>query len=311
MNSPIVTEIVKSKKRELSSPEYTSDSKKNKPRVSTSSEVDLDISDLSNLSDSAAPPPPFGMATDGSSMPGTPHIIIPPSEMSKLSEMLKDTFKDEIGNLVQSIVNGVLKGLNDRIDAMETNVKELQKKNITLENHNKALSARVATLEKGVDQAEQYSRRNNLRITGYNEAENENTDGIVMQMASDIGVDLHLSEIDRSHRVGKPDAERTRPREIIVKFTSYRARQKLFKMRTELKNKGYNGVFLNEDLTRFRSKLLFEARKVVKADRAKGAWSSDGNILIKDYDDVVHRLTDANDLAGIDFPPKPHAEPMV
>ena len=56
---------------------------------------------------------------------------------------------------------------------------------------------------------------------------------------------------------------------------------------------------------RIRSKVLFEARKVVKADRAKGAWSSDGNILIKDYGDVVHRLTSDDDLKDIDFPAKP------
>ena len=76
-----------------------------------------------------------------------------------------------------------------------------------------------------------------------------------------------------------------------------------------LKDEGYNGVFLNEDLTKLRSKVLFEARKVVKADCAKGAWSSDGNILIKDYDDVVHRLTSVDDLNGIVFPPKPPKPP--
>ena len=64
--------------------------------------------------------------------------------------------------------------------------------------------------------------------------------------------------------------------------------------------------------TWLRSKVLFEARKVVKGDFAKGAWSSDGNILIKDYADVVHRLTSEEDLNDIDFPakPAPAPEPM-
>ena len=53
----------------------------------------------------------------------------------------------------------------------------------------------------------------------------EDTDDIVLKIASDIGSDLQLHEIDRSHRVGKPGEHRTRPRDIIVKFTSYRARQ--------------------------------------------------------------------------------------
>ena len=152
-------------------------------------------------------------------MSGTPHIVIPESEMNKL----KDTFKGEIENLVQSVVKGVLKGLNDRIDTMEKNITELHKKNTDLENQNTTLTARVACLEKAADQAEQYSRRNNIRISGYDEGEHESTDDTVMKMASDIGSDLLLSEIDRSHRVGKPDPGRTKPREILIKFTSYRA----------------------------------------------------------------------------------------
>lgn len=103
---------------------------------------------------------------------------------------------------------------------MDKNITEIQKKNTTLENQNKDLSSRVASLEKAPD-----------------EAVKENTEYIILKIASDIGSDLQLSAIDRNHRVRKPDADRTRPREIIVKFTSYRARQKLYKMRTELKAK--------------------------------------------------------------------------
>lgn len=300
----IVIEKLNTKKRELSSPEYSSDPKKNKAHTSTSSETDLDISDLSGSG-----VPPFTMATEESLVASPPHIIIPDSEMSKISDMLKETFRGEIENLVQSVVNGVLKGLNDKIDNLEKNMTELHKQNVNLVNENVALTQRVVSLEKAVDQAEQYSRRNNLRISGYAEDSNENTDDIVMKIASDIGCDLRLSEIDRSHRVGKPDASRVKQREILVKFTSYRARQKMYKMRTDLKDKGYYGVFLNEDLTRKRSNVLFEARKVFKADRAKGAWSSDGNILIKDYADKVHRLTSVDDLNVIDFPPKPPKPP--
>ena len=84
-------------------------------------------------------------------MSGTPHIVIPESEMNKLSLMLKDTFKGEIENLVQSVVKGVLKGLNDRIDTMEKNITELHKKNTDFENQNTTLTARVSSLEKAAD----------------------------------------------------------------------------------------------------------------------------------------------------------------
>ena len=174
---------------------------------------------------------------------------------------------------------------------------------------NSSLITRIAALEKIADQWEQYSRRNSLRISGFKEHTGENTDDIVVNRAATIGCDLQLNEIDRSHRVGKPDASKTRHREILVKFASYRARQKLYKMRTSLKDNCYAGVFLNEDLTRKRSNVLFEARKVVKADCAKGAWSADGNILIKDFTNKVHRLSSVDDLNAIDFPSKPPPAP--
>ena len=297
-DTPIAT--VNSKKRELSSPEYSWDSKKNRATVS---ESDLDISDLSETSS----PPPLGMASDAA----MPHFVIPPSEMEKLSLMLQETLKGQIETLVQGIVKGVLKGLNDRIDGLESNINTLQTKNEELEKENSSLITRIAALEKIADQSEQYSRRNSLRISGFKEYTGENTDDIVVNMAATIGCDLQLNEIDRSHRVGKPGASKTRHREILVNFASYRARQKLYKMRTSLKDNGYAGVFLNEDLTRKRSNVLFEARKVVKADCAKGAWSADGNILIKDFTDKVHRLSSVDDLNAIDFPPKPPPAPEV
>ena len=50
-----------------------------------------------------------------------------------------------------------------------------------------------------------------------------------------------------------------------------------------------------------RSKLMFEARKQVKAANRKilGAWSSDGKILVKDLREKVHRVTSESDLDAI------------
>ena len=289
------------KKRELSSPEYSVDSKKK----ATLSESDHDISDLSE----SATPPPSDMTTK---TPGSyPHIVIPQSKMEKLSLMLRDTFKGEIAVLVQNIVSGVLKGLYYRIDGLETNIKTLQNKKEQLLKSNTSLLSRVAALDKIADQSDQYSRRNTLRISGFKENTGENTDTIIMNMTSTIGCDLLINKIDRNHRFGKPDATKIKHREILIKFTSYRARKKLYTMKKYLKENGYGGVFLNEDLTRTRSKVLFEARKVVKSDRVKGAWSADGNILIKDFADKVHRLSSVDDLNSVDFPEKPGPKPVV
>lgn len=73
----------------------------------------------------------------------------------------------------------------------------------------------------------------------------------------------------------------------------------MFTNRAKLKDSEMNGVYVNEDLTKTRSKILFEARKCVKAEqpRLMGAWSSDGKILIKDLDSRVHKTTSVEDLS--------------
>ena len=42
-----------------------------------------------------------------------------------------------------------------------------------------------------------------------------------------------------------------------------------------------NPVFVNEDLTQRRSQLFYEARRLKKQGRLFGAWSQQGNILVK------------------------------
>ena len=296
------------KKRELTSPEFDIENKKNR-YGSNSSESSLDSSvETVNLNSSVVSHRDKDMAsgsepstsetlmesepspnTTQSTTASASHITIPPSEMQKIAEMLKATFQGEIVSIVDSVVKGVLSGLQDRISSLE-------KSNSELINENRSLITRITALEAQADQAEQYSRRNCLRISGVKEETNESTDDIVMKIASDIGSDIQLENIDRSHRIGNPNRRGDKPREIIVKFTAYRYRSKFYKQRTRLKEQGYTGVFINEDLTKRRSSLLFEARTLFKSKLIKGSWSSDGIVLIKDNQDRVHRVSCTSDL---------------
>ncbi|MEW8545707.1 MAG: hypothetical protein AB2693_19470 [Candidatus Thiodiazotropha sp.] len=306
VNIESTPKIQVSKKRELTSPEFDIEYKKNRlvSGSSISSESDLNNSVVADTADTAmsetsemaseSNPDSTPMVTDvtdvnPSQEATASHIMIPPSEMVKISELLKTTFQGEIVAMVESIVQGVLKGLQDQISS-------LQKANLELQNENRSLTSRVTALESQVDQAEQYSRRNCLRISGIQETNNENTDEIVLKVASDIGSSVQLPDIDRSHRIGNPNRNRIKPRDIIVKFATYRARADFYKKRTSLKDSGYLRVFVNEDLTRRRSGQLYQARVLMKSGRLKGAWSSDGTILIKTNDDSVHRVTTLTDL---------------
>ena len=275
-----VTPASQGKKRELTSPEFDIDAKKNKlVPVPSTSEAITDLELNTELE-------PETMSAEKA----TSHIIIPESEMLKLSEMLKDTFQNQIVGLVNGIVQGV-------VDGLQNQVKDLETTNTKLTEENENLRERVTMLERKADQSEQYSRRNCLRISGVRETPFENTDNIVIGLAADIDADIGLPQIDRSHRLGDPAKARpNRPRDIIVKFATYRYRQEFYKRRTLLKERNHSGVFVNEDLTKHRSSLLYNARSLAKVELVKGAWSSDGNILVKNSKDKIHRVNVVSDL---------------
>lgn len=85
-----------------------------------------------------------------------------------------------------------------------------------------------------MDASEQYSRRNSLRISGIPETVNEDTDQVVLHVAETVGVNILPSGIDRSHRLGKSGNRQTQ--DILVKFTSYRARERVMKKSTQFEN---------------------------------------------------------------------------
>ena len=156
----------------------------------------------------------------------------------------------------------------------------------------------IKELETRVDNVEQYMRRDCLVISGIPEPTNqttfENTDQAVIDLAkSKLHVDLTPSDISRAHRVpgGPPRFDAAvRPRAIIVKFTSYNGRIKVYSAKRELKHVVNNKIYINEALTRQRSAVAFRARQLVKQGVIKQTWTIYGKIVFRKNDDYVHSV---------------------
>lgn len=157
----------------------------------------------------------------------------------------------------------------------------------------KDLENKVEKLEIRVDDLEQYSRRNSIRLSGVGESIIENPIKMLEEKL-DVEIDHHR-DIDRYHRVGKTNPGR-KPRDILIKFANYHTKAAVIRSRYKLKGTGY---FINEDLTKLRSKLLFECRNLKKQSTLKDAWTRDGNIYIKLNDDTTKRITSPEDLRDI------------
>lgn len=134
-----------------------------------------------------------------------------------------------------------------------------------------------------VDNLEQYSRRNCLRVFGVKEEVGENTEDKVREIfSSKLCVKVEPSDIDRCHRVGKLNAKKSRP--IIIKLVSYKTRATIIRARKLLKG---TGISIKEDLTNKRLELLNAASTKYGI---KNAWSFNGNIYVNAGDSVKRIL---------------------
>ena len=157
-------------KRELTSPEFPIDLKKNKQYLSSQSECDQ--SDQSDMSETEQ-----GMDVGGTSASSRDdaeqlgqqpnvNITLRDADIARISEVLKGSFRgelrDEMSEMIKTIVDGVVSGLRDQIQS-------ISEENVALRRENESLKIRVQKLESAADNAEQYSRRNCLRVSGVRE----------------------------------------------------------------------------------------------------------------------------------------------
>ena len=152
------------------------------------------------------------------------------------------------------------------------------------------LQSRVRKLEETCDELEQYSRRNTVRIRGIPEALNENTDALVKELAArKLEVPVADHDVVRSHRVGRKEDDPRTPRDLIVRFTTHNTKVAVMRAARQLRG---SSTLLNEDMTRTRSTIAWEARNLKRDNKLTGTWTRDGIIFIK-RDNLIKSFTSA------------------
>lgn len=234
----------------------------------------------------------------------------PPSAPSLTKPKQSPGYLDRIDTVVQRAVAVAMererRKLSDDMEKRENNLRELLDEKLAslhdlevsidsklqqLRDIEKSVSdntTNVNALSNRLDHIEQYSRRNNIRILGVKSTPDEDTDEIVRNVAQQIGVTLTAYDIDRSHRLRRPNNNphdvqgsyagaarnaNSSPPPIIVKFTSYKPKLQMMKNRRKLKG---SGTVIVEDLTKKNSNLLFQTSKKTNV---KASWTIDGRVF--------------------------------
>lgn len=206
-------------------------------------------------------------------------------------------------NLIMSSMKVILlqlKNTNEfiaKINELETTV--AISKNVTDKLNNE-----LSTLRARVDDNEQRNRNFCLLLHGIEELPNESkTDETVLAVINnDLGVNITIDDIERSHRLGPKNTQRIlrskhdRPRPIIFRFSSLRKRNEVFNNKRKLKGKR---ISLTENLTKDRYDLYQAAVKKL----GKGiVWTVEGRITTKVGNRfiIITKLKDIDDILEIE-----------
>lgn len=160
---------------------------------------------------------------------------------------------------------------------------------------NTKLRAELVNAVDRLDHLEQYSRYNNLIISGVPEREGENLPDIVSSISSCIKSPIELSDIDAIHRLPQKQTLRndnkSHTKAIIVKFVSRLTRDRVIGA-ARLYRRSANGhalsvpnvsdnVYINEHLTAKNMDLLMRVRNLAKEKTYKYVWTRNSTIYVR------------------------------
>ena len=231
------------------------------------------------------------------------------SSMEENNELTLEHLLKEIRELKQHMnqqEERIVSRLKEEMTGMKKEIDTLKTKVIEKDSLIESLQKKIDDTERRRDHNEQHNRMNNVRITGIPEKEGEDCEQLVMTLAHSLGSTFDIMDIERVHRVGKPDPQKTRA--IIVRFSNYKAKQNLTHDKKKLKEMDVKDIykdlefpdepkiFLNDDLTKTRSGLAAQCRKKKKADKIKETWVSNCKIFVKKNNDFVKIISSQHDI---------------
>ena len=186
-----------------------------------------------------------------------------------------DNLSKDINDLKESLefsqneYDDKFKNMGDKIQKLEEKI-NLMKEELHVIQTTKPSWA-IETDAKLID-LEDRSRRNNLRFEGIKEHENESWEDcenkIYDLLENKLEMDIENVVIERAHRTGKKNKNRSRP--IVAQFSFYKDKMNILKNCKKLKNTRFS-IF--EDFSRETAAIRKEKWQEVLANREKGMIS--------------------------------------
>jgi FtsZ-binding cell division protein ZapB len=173
-------------------------------------------------------------------------------EFNKKFEEKMKTFREETTDLIGGLLDSAVRD----IDHLKKEVKILKRENTCLKEEVSELRNSQQELKIEINRAEQYSRKDNVRIVRLNEKPQENTrEAVCLMYRTELEVIVKPEDIGACHRL--PSNNKDQPRPIIVRFRDRFTKENVMRARRKLKGKG---ITISDDITKENLKLMNRAR---------------------------------------------------
>ena len=148
-----------------------------------------------------------------------------------------------------------------------------------LYNHTDVKKMESVETKQKIDDLEQDSKLNNLRIVGISEDVDIGDENLQQKLLTIANGKLNLQtitedDIDQCYRLGEPN--NLKARDVIVRFNSREKRNLVFKCKRNMPRED-PPIYINEDLTQPRNKLFYDARCLRKTKKIHATWTQEGN----------------------------------
>lgn len=188
-------------------------------------------------------------------------------------------------NIEEIIKKEVQKEVNELSKGFELMLEEQRKAHSKEVND---LREKLSSLEKGADEARQYSFREDLIVEGLQvprspEGNPKTTSDMaiksVIDLGKSMGVHITKQDISTAHPMKQTVSFKTanKPAPLIVRFTVRQKRDELYHARKNLRGKN---IFLSEHLTKTNSELFYNARQLKKAKEVDNCWTNKCKVYV-------------------------------
>lgn len=201
------------------------------------------------------------------------------------------TLKSNVAVLTQDVSS-----LKTSVQYCNSEHEDLKKRVEDVANRQVDTSPALTSLEAKIDSLEQQARQCNLELCNIPEKRNEHLPGIVNSLGLALKVPIKPQDIISVHRVPQAQHNSSRPKNIIVKFTTRIQRDNVLGAYRRIKTLKTDQldipgtqcrIYLNEHLTLKNKHLFRKCREVAKENNFKYVWVRNSAVLVRERDDTA------------------------